>query len=75
MDISNMKKISVNNLEVSRQMIRNHETFAVSDALNTTDIARKIEEIIESMNMDCLVYTANRSIAMMATLIPIPFVM
>lgn len=73
MDISNMKKISVNNLEVAWKMIKNHETFAISDAINTSDIARKIESIIESMNMKCRVYTANRSIAMLSTLIPTPF--
>lgn len=39
MNISGMKKISVNDLETAKSLISNHETFAVSDAVNTTEIA------------------------------------
>lgn len=73
MDISGMKKISVNDLETAKSLISNHETFAVSDAVNTTEIASKIENMIEIRGMRCRVYVANRSMAMLPTIIPTPF--
>lgn len=72
MNISEMKKISVNELKKAEYLIRNHETFAVADAVNTTEIARKIEAMVESMDMRCRVYTANRAAAMVAALISPP---
>lgn len=73
MDISGMKKIFARGIaDQAPDLIKDHETFAISDAVDTTRIANQIEKIIELHDMTCRVYNANRATSIAAALIPTP---
>lgn len=73
MDISGMKRIFSSGIaDKAPDLIKDHETFAISDALDTTRIAAQIEKIIEYHGMTCRVYNANRSLSIASALIPTP---